>query len=72
MRGIAMLRAGDGPGAFAQLSHAVAMWNGHGMTIGTPYMRALVAESAALCGDHEAALAILEESLSKVAKAMRA
>jgi len=68
MRGIAMLRAGDGPGAFAQLSHAVAMWNGHGMTIGTPYMRALVAESAALCGDHEAALAILEESLEQIAR----
>jgi class 3 adenylate cyclase/tetratricopeptide (TPR) repeat protein len=68
MRGVAMLRAGDARGAIDQLRHGIAMWQAHGAHIWNPYTKALLAEALSVCGEHGAALAVLEESLEQVAR----
>jgi class 3 adenylate cyclase/tetratricopeptide (TPR) repeat protein len=65
-RGVAWLRAGRLAEAVAQLDHGIERLMRTGHRIWIWYLRALRAEGLALMGDLDGALALIEESISRI------
>ena len=68
MKGVAWLRAGRLAEGIPHLRAALKRWNAGGAEAWLPYFRAVLAEGLALSGDLEAALSLIEDNLSQIAR----
>ncbi len=67
-KGVAWLRTGRLAEGIPKLREAMETFNAHGVEIGMPYFRAVLAEGLALSGDSEGGLRLIEESLTQIAR----
>ncbi len=64
--GLAFIREGKPAQAIAPLKASIAFWEATGGRLGSPTMKAFLAEAAGLTGDLENALLVIEEAIAQI------